>query len=295
MRCPSCSSSAVVQDQPRGEHICTRCGLVLVERVPEPEPEWRREPCERVGRADVTTGVDFTQHDLGLGSRFELPGDLPPSFRARLRRMQLWHRRARLSSYREKSLREALTELDYLCEDLSIPKEVKSEVSVLYRKARGARLTAGRNTWHVLAALTFLACRGRGIFRTEEEVAATAATRAGSDKSLTLRNVRRLSRLFARRFKLSLQRFSPGDYLTRFAPSLGLQAEVIARASELCEELQESTRKSAPLLAAAAVYLAAEEAGLELGYKQIAATMGVGVSSTCRLVRELRSIKTRMG
>lgn len=294
MKCPSCSSFAVVQDQLRGEHICTRCGLVLVERVFELEPEWRREPGEQVGRADVTTGVDLTQHDLGLGSRFELPGDLPPSWRARLRRMQLWQRRARLSSYSEKSLREALESLDYLCEDLSIPKEAKSEVSTLYRKARGARLTLGRNTWHVLAALTFLTCRRRGIFRTEEELAAAAATRAGSDKRLTFYTVRKLSKLFAGRFKLSLPRASPSDYLTRFAPSLGLPAEVIARAGELCDELRESVRKPAPLLAAVAVYLAAEEASIELGYKLVARTMGVGVSSVCRLVRESRA-KTRGG
>lgn len=69
MRCPSCSSSAVVQDQLRGEHICTRCGLVLVERVYELEPEWRREPGGLVGRADVTTGVDLAPARPRLGEQ----------------------------------------------------------------------------------------------------------------------------------------------------------------------------------------------------------------------------------
>lgn len=46
MRCPSCGSSAVLYDTLRGEHICTRCGLVLMERSLEPEPEWRRRPGE---------------------------------------------------------------------------------------------------------------------------------------------------------------------------------------------------------------------------------------------------------
>jgi len=78
MRCPSCSSSAVLHDTLRGEHICTRCGLVLMERSLELKPEWRRRPGEKLERADVTAGIDVTQHDFGLGGKFSVSKDIPP-------------------------------------------------------------------------------------------------------------------------------------------------------------------------------------------------------------------------
>lgn len=74
LRCPSCDSSAVVHDQLRGELICTRCGLVIVEKQLSPGPDWHMMPSERVGRADVGAGLDITQHDL-ISIRLRAVGD----------------------------------------------------------------------------------------------------------------------------------------------------------------------------------------------------------------------------
>jgi len=295
MHCPSCSSSAVLYDQLRGEQICTRCGLVIMERSLELEPEWRRKPGVELGRADVTAGIDVTQHDFGLGSKFGLSEDLSPSWRARLRRMQLWQRRSRAGAWGMRSLREALIELDKFCEDLALPKGIKAEISTLYRRIRATRLTAGRGTHQVLAALTFITCRLRGLPRTESEISRTLATLSGLDAREALNNLRRLTKFFTRKLKLELPRISIDDYINRFATQLGLSRRAIERAHELHGVLPKRSEQTKPplLLAAAMLYLASELTGEKVTIKKITNLMGVGASNLSRTARSLRELVDR--
>jgi transcription initiation factor TFIIB len=285
----------VLYDQLRGEQICTRCGLVIMEHSLELKPEWRRKPGEELERADVTAGIDVTQHDFGLGSKFGLSEDLSPSWRARLRRMQVWQRRSRASTWGERSLREALIELDKLCEDLALPKGIKAEISVLYRRTRAMRLTAGRGTHQVLATLTFITCRLRGLPRTESEISRTLATCSGLDAHEALKYLRRLTKFFTRKLKLELPRISTDDYINRFATQLGLSRRAIERAHELHGVLPKRLEQTKPplLLAAAMLYLASESTGEKVTIKKITDMMGVGVSNLSRTARSIRELVDR--
>ncbi len=271
---------------------CELYGLVLVEKVLEPGPEWRVEPGAGGGRADITTGVDITRHDWGLGSKFGLSDDLSPSWRARLRRLQLWQRRSRASTFREKSLREALIELDRLCEDLRLPKGMRAEISGLYRKAKARRLTAGRGTWNVLAALTFIVCRIRGIPRTDAEVARALAIRASLEERAALRSLRQLTKFLAGRLKLRVPRPSPEDYIDRFTSQLGLSKSIVAQAHSICNTMPKRLKRTKParLLAAAVIYVAIREADVGTTIRELASSTGVGISGlsqTAKRVREL--------
>ena len=294
MRCSSCSSSAVLYDPLRGEHICTRCGLVLMERSLELEPEWRRRPGEELERADVTAGIDVTQHDFGLGSKFGVSKDLPPSWRARLRRMQLWQQRSRASTWEERSLRETLIELDKLCEELALPKGIKAEISILYRRARAARLTGGRETHQVLAALTFVTCRLRGLPRTEDEISRTLTARLGIGNYEALRNLRRLTKFFTQKLKLELPRISTDDYINRFAVQLGFSTGVIEHAHELYRSLPKKFKQTRhPLsLSAAVLYLAAEASGEKIPLKKIGDITGFAISSISKNAAQVRELTT---
>ncbi len=294
MRCPSCSSSAVLHDTLRGEHICTRCGLVLMERSLELKPEWRRRPGEKLERADVTAGIDVTQHDFGLGSKFSVSKDLPPSWRASLRRMQLWQQRSRANTWEQRSLRGALIELDKLCEDLSLPKGIKAEISIFYRRARAARLTGGRETHQVLAALTFITCRLRGLPRTEGEISRTLTARLGIGNYEASRNLRRLTKFFTQKFKLKLPRISTDDYINRFVVQLEFSTRVIEHANELYRSLPKKFKQTRhPLsLSAAVLYLAAEASGEKVPLKKIGDVTGFAISSISKNAARVRELTT---
>ena len=268
---------------------------MIVERFVELEPEWRRRPSEELERADVTAGADVTLHDFGLGSKFGISADLPPSWRARLRRMQLWQRRSRASSWSERSLREVLLELDKLCEDLALPKSVRAEISYLYRKARAARLVAGRETNQVLAALTFITCRSRALPRTESEVTRALVARSGLGEKEALRNLRQLTKLLARELGIKIPRVSADDYINRFAPQLGLSRRVVERAHELNKALPKGFKQAKPplLLAAISLYLGAEMTGERITLQKVASTLGVGVSSISKNLARVREFADR--
>ncbi|MBC7218756.1 MAG: hypothetical protein H5T49_01275 [Hadesarchaea archaeon] len=281
MNCPLCSSSAVLYDDIRGEQICTRCGFVILERLYVTGPERRTGLGENKERADLSSGFDVTQHDYGLGSRFNVSRDLPPSERARLRRMQLLHQRARVMDWEDRSLREVLIDLDKICEDLSLSKGIKIEICTYYRKARAKKLTSGRSAHQVLAALILAACRLRGIPRTDHEIANAVAVRFGLDRSAVLKGVHRYVKLFSKELGLRLPRVSAGSFIDRFAPQLGLSREAIIKAHEILDILPKRFVQGKPplFLAAIAIYCGSSAVGEKITLKKLATTLGVGVSS----------------
>jgi len=290
--CPNCDSSAVIYDEIRGEHICTRCGLVLVERQTVSDPDWHADPEGQAGRADIGTGLDITQHDWGLGTQLGESDDLSPAWRARLRRLRKWQNRFRAATYQEKSLRQALIDLDKLCEDLRVPKGIQAEVSSLYRKARSKRLTNGRNTWSVLACLIYLVSRQLGVPRTEKEVSHHLAIRAKLDENKARREIRRAAKVLSRELKLRAPPPKPEDYLARFGSELGLQRRTIARAHELCNSVPEKLvrSKAASVIAATLIYIAARESGERITAREITKAIGVGASTISKTMRDLREL-----
>jgi transcription initiation factor TFIIIB Brf1 subunit/transcription initiation factor TFIIB len=252
-----------------------------LERVLEPGPEWRRRPGETLERADTTAVVDVTQHDLGMGSRFGMPRDVSPSWRASMRRLRELQQRSRVGGWRDRSIREALVELDKLCEELSLPKGIKAEVSVSYRKAKVKRITAGRDLHQVLAALVFITCRMRFLPRTEDEIFQAAVARFGGKKHVGLRSFRKLVRLLSGELKLKLPRISTDDYIDRFSPQLGLSKEAVECAHRYSKLLPKNfTQSKSPFfLAALVLYLAAESTGEKITLAEVAHAIGVGVSS----------------
>lgn len=290
--CPSCRSSTVIQDEIRGEKICTRCGLVLLEKKMDKGPEWYSEPGEQTGRADTSSGSDITQHDLGLGSKIGTSSDISPAWRAKIRRLRKWHRQSRATSYRDKSLRQALINLDKLCEDLFLPKSVKAEVSCLYRKSRQKNITPGRNTWKVLATLVFIVARMRGIPRTEKEIVNHLKNRVEVTEKEALQSLRRIRKAIISELDLDVPRPRPKEYLDRFASQLDLTSETLGEAHKICNSLPNKfkSKKASYLLSAAIIYNASRFTDDNVKIREIANILDVGVSSLSKTGKKVREI-----
>lgn len=179
-----------VRDMVTGDEVCVRCGLVIQERIFDHTKNSQLGQESDTTEADLSTGLDITQHDLGLGSTFDMPNDggISPEYRATLRRMRRLNAQARVKSWHERTLRYSMFELDRLCERLSLPKGVQAEIAYWYRKAKAARLTFGRDRKLVLAALAYIVCVQKGVARTGAELVAAV----GSTTDSGLANVIRL-------------------------------------------------------------------------------------------------------
>ncbi|MEW5995548.1 MAG: TFIIB-type zinc ribbon-containing protein, partial [Candidatus Zixiibacteriota bacterium] len=280
MRCPSCSGTAVLHDHNRGEQVCTRCGLVIFEKLLEPGPEWRSSPEKPSGRADVSSGLDVTRHDLGLGSGFDVSREFSPLQRAKLRRMKALHERSRVRGWEDRSLRDALVELGKICGDLSLPKGVRAEASVNYRRAKVKGVVFGKEMSQVLGAVVLLTCRARGLPRGAAEGAKSISSRYKIQTQVALRSINRIVAVLRRELGVQEQKISALDYLNRFAPKFKLSGEALGRAHEMFTKLPRSFRAKPPLfLAAVLVYSAAREVGDDITLQKVAREMKVGMSS----------------
>jgi transcription initiation factor TFIIIB Brf1 subunit/transcription initiation factor TFIIB len=150
----------------------------------------------------------------------------------------------------------------------------------------------GRSTWNVLATLTFLTCRLRGVPRTEFEVARALAARTDAQEAAALRSIRHLTKLLRGRLRLHIARTLPEEYVDRFASQLNLSRPTTARAHAICTLLPKRLKQAKPatLLAAAALYLASKEAGEAITIRKLADALGVGVSSLCQTAGSIRKL-----
>jgi transcription initiation factor TFIIB len=296
MLCPSCSNPSIFHDHGRGEFVCTSCGLVIFDRVLEPGPERYVKPGEKGARADLASGLDYSVHDLGVGSDFRVPLRTAPSKRAELRRMHFLHKTSRVTEWRERSLREALLEVDKVCEYLSIPKGVKLEVCTLYRRMKSRGLGHGRNAHLLAVATTFLVCRARGLPRTEVEAVRVLVDRYGFEKQRAVKNLHRVIKFLSEKLGLEPRRISAKEYIDRFSIQLGLGQEEIRAAHRLYSKVFRFTKSKSPrLVAAALIYLAAESQGELVALRRISEVIGVGLSSLSRGVKFYRGLLAREG
>lgn len=272
MICPSCGSGGVMYDRERGELVCTSCGLIIYDRMPA------EDGGQRCGARDGGW-LDLTRHDLGMGSEIGRAETESPAVLSRIRRMRLIHRRTKAWRCREKSARSAMIEIDAVCRELVLPRSVRREACVLYRRISGTGLTRGRDTRIAVLALVALACRRAGFPRSEKEIVAAAVRRHGLDE----RAARRMFRRFLQAFRKKL-RVETGtgveDYLARFLGQLGASERTCEEVRRLLEKSGPRIRSRSPVsLSAALIYLGAKVSGERLSVRRIAKVTGVSPSS----------------
>jgi transcription initiation factor TFIIB len=257
----------------------------------EPGPEWRSAHGEGPERADVTSGLDITRHDLGLGSKFEISREYSPAQRARLRRLRVLQERSRASSWEDKSLRDALIELGKICGDLSLPKGVRAEASVNYRRAKAGGMTVGRDMRQVMRVVVFFTCRLRGLPRTEDEVVRALSSRYGMSSSVARRSIHRLVRLLREALEVEERRITAEDYFGRFAPQLHLSGAAVEQTRKIFRRLPRSFRTKPQLfLAAVLIYVGAKRAGDDVTLQDVAKEMNVGISSLSQNAARLSAL-----
>jgi len=244
------------RDEAQGETVHTDCGLVVGEGEIDHGPEWRAfdaGKCDRKRR----TGAPMTQtrHDKGLSSRIgwrdtDIHGTpLNPRQRRRTSRLRTWDERFRTSDPKERTLGQALGEIDRMASALGLPANVRETASVIYRRALDEDLLPGRSIESVATASLYAAARGANTPRTIDEVAAVSRI---DETEFT-----RAYRYIVRELRPEIEPTAPERYLPRFATELGLENETERRAYRLLQAGKAAGLYSGrrPVgLAAAAIY-----------------------------------------
>jgi transcription initiation factor TFIIB len=177
--CPSCKSdNTIITDPKSGEIICSRCGMVVSDKLLERRPEWRTFATDETeGRARTGLPSSLARHDIGLSTVIgkenvdATKNKIEPSMLSAMHRLRTWDFRTQVHSSTDRTLRLAFDELDSLKDKLGLSDAIIEKTAYIYRKAQEKGMMRGRSSHAVLAAAIYIACRQMEVPRTLDEIA----------------------------------------------------------------------------------------------------------------------------
>lgn len=275
--CPICKSTERDVDSRKAEVTCARCGCVLEESLVDHGPEWRAFDHEqRDKRARTGAPLTFTISDKGLTTTIGKENkdsngrSIPEVNKAQLYRIRKWNRRMRVSNASERNLAFALSELDRESSSLSIPRSIREDAALIYRKAARMKLIRGRSIESMVAAAIYMACRLNYISRTLEEMSEVS--------SVSKKQIGKNYRFLSRELNIKLKPTSPTEYIPRFASNLGLSCEVESKAIEIIQMAKQCgvlNGKGPTGVAATALYISSILLGERKTQRDIAEIAGI--------------------
>ena len=173
--CYVCSSDGLITDYESGEVVCSKCGLVISDKI-------QGEDCTSIAintiSAKNSTGLTtLASHDSGLSTVIGRPNRdasghiLDAAMRYRMERLRKWDLRIKASDSRDGNLKDALNQLQLLKDKLGLPETIVEKTTYIYRKAQMKGFVRGRTVHAVLDAAIYIACRELGIPKTLKEIA----------------------------------------------------------------------------------------------------------------------------
>jgi len=186
-----------------------------------------------------------------------------------MQRLREWQRRLRAQG-RERSLRDALGEIDRMASALDVPTSTREEAAIIFRRALEADLLPGRSIEGVASSALYAACRRDGVPRSLDAI--TNVSRVDRD------HIARTYRHLKRELALEIAPAEPATFVPQIVSALGLSGRVERRAIEIVRQTAEQdliSGKSPTGYAAAAVYLAARLCDEPVRQRDVAAAADV--------------------
>ena len=273
--CPRCGETNLVSDLQNGERVCASCGLVVDENIIDMGPEWRAfTMSEKDSRTRTGLGMSYTLYDKGLSTVFKGDRDasgnkLKDDVRIKMGRLRRYDNRSKFDETWRRNLSIAMAELDRMAVKLHVPKNVKEEAALIYRKSLKMDLIRGRSIDAFVAAAIYAACRKSKIPRPLKEIS-KASTRQHSE-------VARTYRLLLRELNLRMPIDDPMKFVPSIASKLKLKRNTEQQAIRILRKAKEQqglTGKDPRGIAAAALYMACVDTGDKRIQKDVAAAAG---------------------
>jgi len=273
--CPECGSRNIIQDDGSGEDICGDCGLVVSEIAVNTGPEWRAfSHSESENRTRIGLPLRFSLPDMGLSTTF-LPSDsygwrTNEQTRFEMYRLKKWQHQISSNSTHRKNLSWAMLELDRLCGRLNLPKTVREETAIIYRKILKKGLAKGRSISPLIAASLYTVCRMNQIPRTLDEFS--------RHSPVDRKQIAQYYRMLLREMDLRVPVFKAKYGVSKIASGAELSEKTQRKAIEIlgeAERLKMTVGKHPMGMAGAALYLACTMNGETRTQKMLAEASGV--------------------
>jgi transcription initiation factor TFIIB len=278
--CPECEGSL---QRTGTETVCSECGLVVDEDAIDRGPEWRSFADDDTNPERCGAPLTRSRHDRGLSTEIGRSTRLKGRKRRRVARMRREHKRARISSKRERNQVYGFTEIRRMVGRLELPESLQERACVLFESAQDENLLQGRSIEGFAAAAVYAVCRTASVSRTLGEVVSVATA---DEEELKV-----AYDALNRDLGLPTGPINPSEYLARFASNLDVPTWLERRARELAEQAHEtglSAGRNPSGVAAACLYTAAEEERYDLTQHDVAEVADVSPVTVRNTYHDLR-------
>jgi transcription initiation factor TFIIB len=269
--CPHCKSNRLFHSYDRGEITCSECGTVIVVKNLDQGPDWRAFSTEELKKKRRTGPIhkSIIVNPSLVSSTFDLNKDalgknLPPKEKYNMLRLMRWQK-ASLGLLTERSLINAMEELDRLVNQMGLPNIVKDEALLIFRKCRDKGLVKGRPIKGVVAAALYFACRRLKIPISLDEI----SNQTNIPRKIIAKHFRHL----VQNTDIDIPIIDPIDYLDKFIGKLKLDPSIYSKAKQLIIKAKErgiTIGKEPSSITAAAIYIASFLDGKKITQKEIA-------------------------
>ena len=266
----------MVTDPNTGELFCSKCGLVVTDKIVDTGAEWRSFSNDEGNKARTGAGTSLTMHDRGLSTVIGAANKdatgkpLSAGVKSSIERLRTWDSRSQAHSSADRNLRQALNEMGKLKDKLALTDAVVEKAAYIYRKAMERKLVRGRSIQGLVAACLYASCRNTETPRTLDDIA----------KGINIRrkDVARCYRLIFRELELKMPVVDPVKGVSRIASIAELSEKSKRKAIKILNQAKEEgivAGKDPMGIAAAALYLACISTGEVKSQKDISIASGV--------------------
>ena len=280
----------LVSDPESGDILCSKCGLVSSDRVPETRAEWRTFDSESTERKRTGAPASLAYHDMGLSTMIGRENkdssgrQLDASVSTTIQRLRTWDFRTKAQSGAHRGLIRAFNELGGLKNKLGLSDSIVEKTAYVYRKAQEKSLVRGRSTSSILAAAIYASCREMGASRTLKDIAAGT--------NVKRKDISRSYRILVLELDIKVPLVDPMKCIVKIANQVGVSEKTKRAAMNIMNDLvkMEISAGKLPMgLAATVLYMACLKNGENKTQKDISDAAGVTEVTMRNRIKDLKN------
>jgi len=290
MRCSECGGQVIYVN---GEYVCTRCGLVISEEKISMNPEWK--PAEDDKRSRVGPPLTNMLPSMGISTTVgkTFTDNLSENQIKSMFNMKILA--DSITKGNNRTLYKAASAIQYICDSLNLPKQVREEAMKIFVKSHERDLIKGRIVDIFALASVYLACRIMGVGKTLKDISQVNVGGRKVDRFKLYEYVK----LITEGLGIKVNAISIEQLIHVIAAKVynGVDCfekklETIRNAEEILSKLPKEFffGKDPNGIAAAIVYLASLKSGVTITQKEVARHAGVTEVTVRKRSREIGRI-----
>jgi transcription initiation factor TFIIB len=271
-------TSTVITDVESGEIICSKCGIVINDRIEDStRPDSRTFGNEQdYNKIRLGPPTSIAYHDMGLSTTIgrtdrDASGQkLDAATYSKMQRLRTWNLRTQLSKSSDRNFMIAFHKLYGLKDRLGLPDAAVEKAAYTYRKAQQMGLVRGRTIDSILGAAVYAACRELGVPKTLNEVAQASSIRE--------KRISKAYRIMSFELGISIPILDPMKCIVKVANKVSLNEKTKRKAMAIMSQVTEkeiSAGKDPMGLAATVIYMSCLGTGENKTQIDIAKAAGV--------------------